>query len=76
MIKSPAMWLQLQHPACLLKVELPPPSVAASELGDIGVPAVYAAIDKILSIFLESTDITQTGDRLEMLLPGQMPPVQ
>ena len=72
--KLPVCWLQMEHPACVLKVEMPPPSAAAVQLRELGDPAFYTAFNRILSVFLESTDITQTSNGLNLLLPGQTPP--
>ena len=72
MLTSMGWWLQLQHPACLMKMEMPPPSAAGVELDQMDHPAIYTAFDRILSVFLESSDISQTSNRLKSILPGQI----
>ena len=70
-MKGLGWWLQLEHPACLLKVEMPPPSKAALELEELNHPALYAAIDSMLSIYLASAHPKQTSNQFRILLPGQ-----
>jgi len=50
---------------------MPPPD-KAPELEGLGGKAMHAAIDKYLSVFLESTSLIQTASILEAFLPGKM----
>lgn len=54
---------------------MPPLSTAASELEELHHPAIYAAFDMLLSLFLESTNLTQTSNMLTAVLPGQTCPL-
>ncbi len=50
---------------------MPPPD-KAPELEGLGGKAMHAAIDKYLSVFLESASLIQTASTLEGFLPGEV----
>lgn len=64
--------VQEKHVASCLKSLMPGPD-NVPELDALGGPAMEAALDRILSVILESTNPTKTSKWLNKLVPGEAP---
>ena len=64
--------MQEKHVASCLKSLMPGPD-NAPELDALGGPAMEAALDRMLSVILESTNPMKTSKWLDKLVPGKAP---
>ena len=64
--------MQEKHVASCLKSLMPGPD-NVPELDALGGPAMEAALDRILSVILESTNPMKTSKWLDKLVPGEAP---
>lgn len=48
----------------------------APELAEFGGRLMFLTLDKLFSVWLETTDMDRTRKAINVLLPGQHPPTQ
>ena len=65
----------LQAKFGFLKEFMPAPA-NATELAEFGGQVMFMVLDKLFSVWLETTDAERTRKAINVLLPGQHPPTE